>query len=383
MDHTPTPRTPNTLILSDCVPNPAGTARQSRAWQLLRHAAKTRGVHLICTHDAPTNLSHWRAARAQVEHMVIETVPLRHRLLAHALRPFHRAAADRIRRRAPLVEARKTGVLDGSYDTILCTHPDLWVHAQHIPAAVRVCDTAVVDATVSGANNEAHDQATRRAQPQWDVLLSRTATTTEKRRQEPARVVAAPYAVDTDYFAAIRWESIEHRRARAPRRIVLHADWERPDSLKHERWFNRIVRPQVLRHDASVSFATTRPPCCADPAGTLCTATLVVLCTAEPDRFARSSLLQAMAAQRPTITGSTVAKRLGAHDGQHVLCTNTEAGLIIACKRLLLDTHLRLHLSQSAATLASRHAVFGHGTGELSELFDHRPTTAPSLAQAA
>jgi hypothetical protein len=136
------------LMLSHCTPDPAGDGDRARAWQLLELAHQSHGVHLLCLWDGPVSLRQWNAIDDLAERIEIAWpgVPL-----ASLRRWLGAARTRRIDAMGRCVRRTLSEwSADTRFDTVLCTHADLWPAARATAARRHVGDFAQRPVEVRG-----------------------------------------------------------------------------------------------------------------------------------------------------------------------------------------------------------------------------------------
>lgn len=120
---------PTLLMISDCLPDPDGGSRASRAWRLLCCAASTHRVSLSIQTDKPVNLQKWRRVAKVARRVHIES---------NKANLFGSPS---------LLHGPSVHTPHQRFDTVLLTSPELWPSQNRVVAEHRLCDFTVARET--------------------------------------------------------------------------------------------------------------------------------------------------------------------------------------------------------------------------------------------
>jgi hypothetical protein len=120
---------PAVLMLSHCVPQPAGSGARVEAWRLLTAAAARHRVYLACLRDGPVNLAQWRLVCRHAQRIALESPPV----LARAFRRFG-AEPGVASSRQSLLPVARLWLNELPFTAAICTNTALEpLVAKHLP----------------------------------------------------------------------------------------------------------------------------------------------------------------------------------------------------------------------------------------------------------
>jgi len=118
---------PALLMISDCLPDPEGGSRASRAWRLLCCAASTHEVTLSVQTDQPVNLEQWRRVAVLAKQVHMES------------------ARGSLFQSSRLLHGPSLHTKHQRFHTVLLTSPQLWSNQDKVVADLRLCDFACIE----------------------------------------------------------------------------------------------------------------------------------------------------------------------------------------------------------------------------------------------
>ena len=120
---------PTLLMISDCLPDPEGGSRASRAWRLLCCAASTHQVSLSIQTDKPVNLQRWRRVAEVARRVHIES------------------NKSNLFGSSSLLHGPSVHTPHQRFDTVLLTSPELWLVPAMTRAAILARETPMQSAS--------------------------------------------------------------------------------------------------------------------------------------------------------------------------------------------------------------------------------------------
>lgn len=373
--HNDTDARPAMLLLSHCVPSPFGDSHRARAWQLLRLAARSHRVSLVCAVDDRVNLDLWRSIHQHVEHLILET--------SHTLESLAHS------RTGPTRGSAVSELLCRDFHAVMLTHPSLWNLASGIDTPLRICDldhtchrqadlsASALSRWLNQSKALRHRQSEERAIRESDLITVSTPQHTDIIQSGRGRTLLLPHGIDPDFFT--ERESL-HDNAKP--RLVIHADWTRPHNRKRTDDLLRRLWPQIHRHVPGAQIVVTPAAMTPDTRQTLDSASVVLSPDPDPSH-ARWPILQAMAMRRAVVAPRAAAQSIGARDGEHLFAPSREEQWVDQCIRSLKDARLRLDMATAGRYFVERHCMIDRVGAHLSAaLLDHH-TPAAVLRKAA
>lgn len=367
---------PTLLLLSRCVPSAVGNARRARAWQLLKLAALSHRVSLVCAVDGPVSLDQWRSVHKHVEHLLLE--PLSEVLLLSRRPGQHRrgsAAAELISKH--------------TFDAVMTTDAALWAVGSQLDSPLRICDldseehmkAPGIASRLFAWNGRINSRGLRERDAAIEEANLLTVSHAESDALTFARhkTVVLSHGIDEDYFPGD--ETMALSSADRPI-LALHGDWSRPDSRRRIGGLFRRIWPVIRRAVPDALMSTTYTHDSADARHALKQADVVV--SPDPDPLqARWPILQAMALRRAVVAPRAVAQALGVNDGEHLFAPSREAEWIDHCVRSLRDARLRLNLARAGRSFVERHCLLERLGDEVSTTLLGGGWRSPELRTAA
>jgi len=330
------------LMFSHCLPDARGDADRARAWQLLRHAAQTHRVHLLCLHDAPVCLAQWRAVNDIVDRIVLESPSLRGGPTSNASR---------------VIDVWQH---DTRYDAALATHAMWDRQLQAVRAGQRFADLQfAVDVKSRRVNRTAR-------------LCDRVfvASACDAMKIDADAITILPQAVDLPYFEPASCEPSQPK-------LAIHTDGRRIHKAARQ-WFVQRIWPKVR---AAVPQAVLEPAA-PDHASThmveLNAASVVVAPSTSP-QGARWSTMRAMAMARAVVATHDAAVDIGARHGEELLLAGSDRDWVEHCVEALRSASCRIALAERARLFIETH----HRIHTDSRLLFAAAATEVPLAKAA
>lgn len=342
---------PSLLLLSRCVPSAVGDARRARAWQLLKLAARSYCVSLVCAVDGPVSLEQWRSVHKHVDRLILEPLATVLSLSGcHSQRQRGGAATE--------------WVVKNTFDAVMTTDAALWPLASQVDSPLRICDfdiaaqqfkTQTTDrrffvwsSSKSSPGVQEHNAAIKEAN-----LLTVSHAESDVLAFARHKTVVLSHGIDEDYFPGDDTAAL----STADRPVLaLHGDWSRPDNRRRIGGLFRRIWPVIRRAVPDALMSTTYTHDSADARHALKQADVVV--SPDPDPLqARWPVLQAMALRRAVVAPREVAHALGAKDGEHLFAPSHEDEWVDHCIRSLRDARLRLNLARAGRSFVEGHCL--------------------------
>jgi len=367
---------PSLLLLSRCVPSAVGDARRARAWQLLKLAARSHRVSLVCAVDGPVSLEQWRSVHKHVEHLLLE--PLSSVLLLSdrcGQRRRGGAATELIRKHA--------------FDAVMTTDAELWPVASRLDTPMRICDLDnACHIKARGIANRLFAWSCRtnsKGLQERDAAIEEANLLTVSHAESDVltfaryKSVVLSHGIDEDYFPGDDTAGLSSTGRPV---LALHGDWSRPDSRRRIGGLFRRIWPVIRRAVPDALMSTTYTQDSADARHALKQADVVV--SPDPDPLqARWPILQAMALRRAVVAPREVAQALGVNDGEHLFAPSREVEWVDHCIRSLRDARLRLNLARAGRSFVERHCLLERIGDDVSNTLLGRGRRSVELRTAA
>ncbi|MCE9589137.1 MAG: hypothetical protein K8S99_01280 [Planctomycetes bacterium] len=347
------------------MPSAVGDTRRARAWQLLRLAARSHRVSLVCAADGAVRLDQWRAVHGFTDHVILET--------PGAMRSWGNGS-----RRAAVHHTPTQWLWRQSFDTVMVTNPLLWDIAAAVDARLRVCD---LDRPPASHENHRGDLAgalsgwSRRNRDHYHALMARRVAEEADivTLSDPAyallhsgarhKAVLLPHGIDADYFVPDE-RTPSHADHHRPQ-LVVHADWSQSTNRRRIEDMYRRVWPAIRRAVPDAQLTLTQPTA-ATPDALLALRRASVVVSPDPDpSHARWPILQAMAMRRAVVAPQEVARSLGVRHGEHLFAPSRDTEWADQCIHSLRDASVRLRLANSGRDFVERYCMLDRVGSEL------------------
>jgi hypothetical protein len=365
---------PRMLLLALGAPDPTGSLRQARAWQLLRSAIQTHEVDLVILGADRLHMNHWRRLHALSPNLSLDyEIP-------------HGTAAVRW--------AQSRNQLD--YDLILCADAALWHLVAPLQARRAWCDLFIPAITQLEYLNADENKSLRnwwseqqlqqrlnlerRAANQSDVILVNHSQSVSAFRMLGDALRVLPDQADAQAFAPGNADALlaskpdpDLGNASAPR-IFLHIDRSLAAGHQQRLWFLQRLWPEIRRVVPHAQWVCTdgrdgRHPrgLRSRPDGQAPAADHrlrigpgdAVVCPGQEPAFTAPLVRQALAAGAAVIASAPAVRGLPLISGCHLLIAHNTGQWIDGCTTLIRGAALRKHLSQQALQWAAQFDLTG------------------------